>query len=64
MDEQVSITCYNQTDVMTRKEGLDLYLECMMCSEGCEQERYTNIYLQLMDGLKECNDSIPTYGMC
>ena len=31
-------------------------MEGMMCSEGAERERYTQIYTQLASGLTYCTD--------
>lgn len=42
---------------MKRKDAIDFYLEGMMACEGSEAERYTNIYLQLLEGEIVCNDS-------
>lgn len=53
----VTIHCYNNTERMTRKAAMEKYLEGMMACEGSEQERYTNIYCKLQDGLIECDDS-------
>lgn len=54
----VTITCYGETEQMERKDAIKLYLEGMMACEGSEQERYTNIYCQLMAGEKVCKDTI------
>lgn len=54
--DMVTITCYRTTDTMPRKEAIDFYLKAMQCSEGSEQNRYLNIYLQLLGGEKECSD--------
>lgn len=57
LNETVTITCYNKTEEMKRKDAIDFYLEGMMACEGSEAERYTNIYLQLLEGEIVCNDS-------
>ena len=54
--DMVKITCYRQTETMERKEAIKFYREAIDCSEGCERERYVNILLGLMDGLKEVDD--------
>lgn len=41
---------------MKRKDAIDFYLEGMMACEGSEAERYTNIYLQLLEGQMTCKD--------
>lgn len=56
LDEQVTITCYNKTEKMTRREGLKKYRECMMYSEGSEHERYEQIFFMLLEGYTECYD--------
>ena len=55
--EQVKILCYNKWETMTRKEGIEKYYEAMVCCEGSERDRYTNIYSQLMEGAKVAYDS-------
>lgn len=56
-NELVIIHCYNDTITMSRKRALDKFLECMMCSEGAERDRYVNIYTSLMCGDKEVWDT-------
>lgn len=58
MPGKVKITCYNKTEVMDRKEAITFYLDCMRNSEGSERDRYTNIYMQLLDGCTECCDEV------
>ena len=48
--DKVTITCYGKTEVMERKDAINKYLEGMMCCEGSERDRYTNIYLVLISG--------------
>lgn len=54
--DMVTITCYSQTETMERGKALKKYLEAMRCSEGSENERYQQIYFQLLDGETECYD--------
>jgi len=61
LNEQVEITCYNQTETMTRRQGLEKYYDCMKNSEGCEHERYETIFFQLLEGYKKVSDEIPFY---
>ena len=61
LNEQVEITCYNQTERMTRRQGLEKYYDCMKNSEGCEHERYETIFFQLLEGYKKASDEIPFY---
>ena len=60
MAEQVTVTCYRQTETMTRKEAIDFYREGMMsCDPGSSEcGRYTSIFFQLMEGLTEVTDEI------
>lgn len=55
-NDNVVIKCYGKEERRKRKDAIKFYLECMMYSEGCERDRYTNIYLQLLSGQTYCND--------
>lgn len=63
MNEKVKVTCYRQTEIMTRREAMEFYYEGMCCSEGSEHERYETIFFQLMKGYTECSDEIPFYAI-
>lgn len=52
----VVVTCYGQQEVMERRDALAKYKEGILCCEGSERDRYTDIYLQLIDGAKEASD--------
>jgi hypothetical protein len=53
----VTTICYGKKEVWnSRQDAVDFYRECMMYSEGSERERYTCIYLDLMDGKNVCTD--------
>ena len=52
----VTIHVYNQVEKMKRSEAIKKYLEGMRFCDGSERDRYTNIYLQLIDGKDECFD--------
>lgn len=56
LNEQVNIICYNQQETMTRKEGIEKYLEGVCCCEGSERDRYLNIYLDLIEGKMTASD--------
>ena len=56
MTDKVKITCYGETEEMTRKEALKFYREAMRACEGSERDRYANIVIQLEDGATECTD--------
>lgn len=58
MKDAVKVTCYGKTEVMEREDALKEFFEGMMCCEGSERERYTNIYCQLVEGLNEVYDEI------
>lgn len=58
LDEKVTVTCYNQTETMTRRKALEEYYEAMIWTEGAEHERYETIFFQLMAGKKACSDQI------
>ena len=58
-NDSVKVTCYGETKVWKhRQDAINEFLEGMRCCEGSERERYTNIYLQLIEGCKECVDII------
>lgn len=54
----VVVTCYGKSKVWERQEAIAFFLDGMMGCEGAERERYTDIYLQLIDGAKEASDEI------
>lgn len=56
MKDLVKVTCYGITETMERKQAISFYLNCMYNSEGAERDRYTNIYLKLLQGDKVVDD--------
>ena len=54
--DPVRVTCYGQTKTWEREDAIKFYLDGMRFCEGAERERYTDIYLQLIDGAKEAHD--------
>lgn len=56
LDDIVTITCYNQTEEMVRRDAIKFYADGMAYCDGSERDRYTNIYLQLMGGDMVCHD--------
>lgn len=57
LNDSVKVTCYGVTKIWdNRQDAIREFREGMMCCEGSERERYTNIYLQLIDGCTECID--------
>lgn len=56
-NKPVKTKCYGEIQVWdNREEAVDFFLEAMMNSEGSEHERYSAIYIQLMNGLDFCSD--------
>lgn len=56
--DRVIVTCYGQTKIWERSEAIAFFLEGMRYCEGAERDRYTDIYLQLIDGAKEASDEL------
>ena len=55
--KEITIVCYGKEEKWkSREEAKAFYLDCMRHSEGAERDRYTNIYLQLVDGMTYCKD--------
>ena len=60
----IKTMCYGELKKFkTAEQAKNFYLECMMCSEGAEQNRYVQIYTQLCDGLKYCSDEEDDYNI-
>ncbi len=58
--DSVKVTCYGETKVRdSRKEADEFYFQAICGSEGSEQERYTKIYAELLNGNTECSDEYP-----
>jgi len=54
--------CYNQATVwQDRSMAAEFYLEAMMCSEGCERDRYTDVLLEIMSGNAVCHDGVTRF---
>ena len=54
---QVQVICYGQRETWrSRQEAKKFYFEAMVCCEGSERDRYTNIYIDLEDGKTLCSD--------
>lgn len=55
--DPVIVICYGEEEFWgDRAEAIAFYLEGMMACEGAEKDRYTNIYLQLIEGCEVCKD--------
>jgi hypothetical protein len=53
----VTVRCYGKTRYFHDREDAEKqYLEAMVMSEGSERNRYTEVYLQLKEGLDLCTD--------
>ena len=52
----VKVTCYYKTEEYERTEAINKFRECVLCSEGSEQSRYSKILGELLSGYKECSD--------
>lgn len=60
-EDIVMIKCYGTVKHMKRDHAKAFYLDCMENSEGSECQRYTQIYCQLLKGLKYCSDEMDNY---
>lgn len=56
MNDIVTIVCYGRKTQMPREDAKLFYLECIMCSEGSERDRYVSILCGLLSGAKICTD--------
>jgi hypothetical protein len=55
----VTVICYGKKRYFHNREAAENeYLEAMAMSEGSERNRYTEIYLQLKEGLDLCTDGV------
>lgn len=55
--DSVTVICYGESKVWdSRAEAIKFYLEGMTACEGAERDRYTNIYLDLLEGCDICKD--------
>lgn len=56
--ETVRTVCYDTEDIWKSRElAKQFFLRAMAACEGSEKERYTNIYMKLMMGMTDCDDS-------
>ena len=56
LNDMVTISDNGRTKTMKRADAIKVYHEAMLCSEGSAQNRYCNIYLQLVEGNSVCSD--------
>lgn len=54
---KVTTVCNGKRKVWSdREEAKDFFLEAMMSAEGEEYDRYSAIYIQIINGLSYCTD--------
>lgn len=56
LDKVVTICYGKKQEWSSRNEAIAFYVDCMLGSEGAEQERYLKIFLDLMTGKTVCKD--------
>lgn len=55
--ENITVICYGKEVKWTnRNQALSFYAEAIASTDGHEQERYINIYNDLLEGLIYCTD--------
>lgn len=55
--EPIRITCYRRTEEwLDRNNAMSFYYEGVMMCDGCERDRYTDIFMQLGAGCMDCTD--------
>lgn len=47
---------YSWMTFLSRKKAMDFFQEAIYNSDGCEKERYVDIWFQIHDGYKVCTD--------
>lgn len=53
----VTTITYGQKTVWeSRDDAIAFFIDAMRCCEGSERDRYTNVYLDLIDGQDVCRD--------
>lgn len=55
--QKIKITCYGRTEEWSdRNKAMAFYSQAIAETEGSERERYTNIYIGLMEGETNIRD--------
>lgn len=55
----VTTICYGEKrEWESRLDAISFFTEAMMYSEGSERDRYTNVYIDLVNGKDICTDEI------
>lgn len=52
----ITVCCGEKKVWLDREEAKDYFLESMMSSDGEIHERYSSVYMQLINGLNYCTD--------
>ena len=56
-NKPVTTICYGQKEVWEhREDAMASFLDGMRYCEGPERDRYTNVYIKLLDGKDVCSD--------
>ena len=56
LDPVVTVSYGQERKWDDRRDAIAFFVDCILGSEGAEQERYLKIYLDLMTGKKVCKD--------
>lgn len=56
LDPVVTVSYGQERKWDDRRDAIAFFVDCMLGSEGAEQERYLKIYLDLMTGKTVCKD--------
>ena len=56
LDPVVTVSYGQECKWDDRRDAIAFFVDCMLGSEGAEQERYLKIYLDLMTGKTVCKD--------
>ena len=55
--QEIVTVCYGQRETWkSRKQAMASFLEAVAATEGHEQERYMNVYIDLLEGKMVCTD--------
>jgi hypothetical protein len=58
----IFVKCYGELKLFNSVEDAKgFYMEGLLSTEGSEQQRYTQIYTQLCNGLSYCSDETDNY---
>ena len=57
MDKKIKVVCYGKAEYWEDREAAKMfYFEAMMCSDGAERNRYSQIFTELSLGYNVCTD--------